>query len=271
MVMNSLRDHRSALLAVAAMILAAALAGLSLDLAWQAAAAAAIAVTLAVAFAAGYRYATRSRLGGLSEGFWREQRERARRLSIHADVPWLFNRWYFDFRLSEEIERGRRYDFQLAVLLIRLEGSPAALEMLGAKLVQDLSVGLRPFDIPARLSDSEYVVCMIQCDQAGAEAAARRLNIEHEFEARVAVAVFPEEEPSRTRSTASPSSGWQRQWSLPLPSRLQHKALHEALLDWPPRRRSRSRGWSVLTARRRTVRMCSAHAEMSGGASRKGL
>ena len=122
--------------------------------------------------------------------------------------------------------------------------------MLGAKLVQDLSVGLRPFDIPARLSDSEYVVCMIQCDQAGAEAAARRLDIEHEFEARVAVAVFPEEEPSRTRSTASPSSGWQRQSSLPLPSRLQHKALHEALLDWPPRRRSRSRGWSVLTARR---------------------
>jgi len=193
MVMDSLRDHRIALLAVAATILAAALAGLALDLAWQAAAVGAIAVTVAGAFAAGYRYATRSRLGGLSEGFWREQRERARRLSIHADVPWLFNRWYFDFRLSEEIERGRRYGFQLAVLLIRLEGSPATLEMLGAKLVQDLSVGLRPFDIPARLSDSEYVVCMIQCDQAGAAAAARRLDIEHEFEARVAVAVFPED------------------------------------------------------------------------------
>ncbi len=120
------------------------------------------------------------------------ERERARRLTMHADAPWVFNRWYFDFRLNEEVERCRRYGFSLTLLLIRLpQAREAEVRIKTSELVQRLSTGLRPFDIPAQLSDSEYIVCLIQCDRYGAESVARRLGLADAFDAHAALAVLP--------------------------------------------------------------------------------
>ena len=148
----------------------------------------------AVAFVAGHRFGWRKgRASGPSGVFWQEQRERARRLSIYAEVPWVFNRWYFDFRLKEEIERCRRYGFNLAVLRLALDAPEPDAELLASRLVECLAGDLRPFDAPARLTDTDYVVCLLQCDREGADAVVNRLDVKREFAARHGVAVFPDD------------------------------------------------------------------------------
>jgi GGDEF domain-containing protein len=174
-------------------IVAAPLCWLVSRLAGAEAVAVVVTLAVAVAFLVGSRAQVTEEPGGerLNTGYWREQRERARRLAIHADTPWVFNRWYFEFRVREEIQRCKRYGFQLAVLLIRLEyGKELDMELAESRLMRLLSTGLRPFDVPARLSAGNYGICLIQCDAAGAAAVLQRLGLDREFQAATGVAVY---------------------------------------------------------------------------------
>jgi diguanylate cyclase (GGDEF)-like protein len=112
-------------------------------------------------------------------------------LATVDSVTALFNRRYFETRLEAEIERARRQQQDLAVLLIdiddfkrvndtrgHLEGDRILREVAGV-----LRAGVRIFDVCARYGGEEFVIVMPAATEIVARQVAERirLNIEQSF------------------------------------------------------------------------------------------
>jgi GGDEF domain-containing protein len=102
-----------------------------------------------------------------------------RRLAIVDPETTLLKRWYFDLRLTEEINRSHRYGSKLAVLSVRRadEPQPGSGET-EVDFVQVFTRRMRSVDFATRISSGVYCVCMPHTDAAGAHAAAARLSDE---------------------------------------------------------------------------------------------
>ena len=100
-------------------------------------------------------------------------------------VTGLFNRRYFETRLEAEVERARRQDQALALLLIdiddfkRVNDTRGHLE--GDRTLRDvadlLRAGVRIFDICARYGGEEFVIVMPGASVAVAQQVAERIRV----------------------------------------------------------------------------------------------
>jgi transcriptional regulator with PAS, ATPase and Fis domain len=92
-----------------------------------------------------------------------------------------------DDRLEAELDRGARFHRPLALLMLRLEGAPSAVD----PAVDRVAAGLRRMDLVAEYAADELAVLLPEAERAEAEAIAGRLVRDAAVEARVGVAVAP--------------------------------------------------------------------------------
>lgn len=123
-----------------------------------------------------------------------------RRSAIFDQTTNLYHRWYLDLRLEEEAERCKRYNYSIAVLVLR-----AGLIDLSAFSVDDwrglavetarlTATAVRNVDLSAALSPMEYAICLIYCDRAGAERALSRLvSVLSDHECQAGISVYPDD------------------------------------------------------------------------------
>lgn len=116
------------------------------------------------------------------------------RPAIYDPLSGLLCRWYFDLRLTEEIERSGRYGLQFSVLYIALETdsypTPTA---LAADVGPRLREAVRASDLCADLGNKKFVVIMPQTGRTGAVTAVNRLvRLLAQLEPQIGLACFPE-------------------------------------------------------------------------------
>lgn len=96
----------------------------------------------------------------------------------------LWNRRYFDMRLTEEIERSKRSKSSLCLALIDADNLKEVNDQYGhsvgdeliQKLADVLHSNTRPFDTAARWGGDEFAVIFPDTDAAGALAVAERVR-----------------------------------------------------------------------------------------------
>lgn len=110
--------------------------------------------------------------------------EELKRLAITDELTGLYNRRYFKFRLNEEMERARRSDREMAVLLLDLDGLKSVNDLYGHlrgdRLLMDfaeiLSSSVRPFDLVARFAGDEFIILLPECGQRDVLIIAERIR-----------------------------------------------------------------------------------------------
>jgi GGDEF domain-containing protein len=127
-------------------------------------------------------------------------RNDTKRHAIREEGTGLYNRWYLEKRIEQEAMRCDRYDHSMAVVVLRagvvdladfsLDGWQAQSAATAERCVKVV----RNVDLSAFLAPFEFAICLVQCDQEGAERALYRLQQElHEFQVDAGVAVYPED------------------------------------------------------------------------------
>ncbi len=114
-----------------------------------------------------------------------QAREQLHRAAIRDSLTQLYNRRFFLSRLDTEIERARRTQQSLSLLLIDVDHFKSindtyghatgddVLERLAALLID----AMRPYDLVARYGGEEFVALMPGADLVHAEAAAERIRL----------------------------------------------------------------------------------------------
>jgi diguanylate cyclase (GGDEF)-like protein len=141
--------------------------------------------------------------------------ERVRQLAYRDGLTGIFNRRFFEMRILEELERSRRYDSVLSVLLLDLDGYKGLNDefghLLGDEALRQVSAlflqQVRKADIVCRYGGDEFAVLLPETSGQQALAAAEKLRrtvAEWEFPGvprpltlSVGVACFPDN--GRTR------------------------------------------------------------------------
>lgn len=106
----------------------------------------------------------------------------ARRTGLYDDVLGLYQAWYLELRLVEEMARCLRYDLSLALIVVKLDNNLASnLASNGwqgdaSQAAYSTAKSIRAVDLAAALGPSEFAVCLIHCDEEGAETARSRLT-----------------------------------------------------------------------------------------------
>ncbi|MGE3179034.1 MAG: diguanylate cyclase [Vicinamibacterales bacterium] len=99
-------------------------------------------------------------------------------------VSGLFNRRYFHVRLEEELQRSRRHEIPLALLMMDIDDFKAVNDMYG-HLVGDSVIretaeivrrAVRVFDVCTRFGGEEFAVIMPASSEEGAAAVAERIR-----------------------------------------------------------------------------------------------
>ena len=137
-----------------------------------------------------------SRTNGIDQ--IRRQVDGLRRTVLYDGEVGLYQRWYFELRLKEEMDRCLRYKLSMAVLVVvvapHLEQSEQELQRQAAATAYVTSREVRSVDLTAALGFNEYGVCLVHCDRVGAEAARKRLRSSlKDYECAVGIALFPED------------------------------------------------------------------------------
>lgn len=114
-----------------------------------------------------------------------QQRERQLQLLATTDgLTGLANRRHFDENLKMELERAKRYERELAVFMLDVDGLKDVNDTNGhqcgdvvligvASLLQD---ALRPSDLAARYGGDEFVVVLPETDARSAHSVAERIQ-----------------------------------------------------------------------------------------------
>ncbi len=107
-----------------------------------------------------------------------------RELAITDDMTGLNNRYYFDRRVAEEIERSERYDTPLAMMIFDLDRFKNINDTWGHDIGDKVLISvttvaknnIRKPDILARWGGEEFVILVPQTDLLGAAALSEKLR-----------------------------------------------------------------------------------------------
>jgi diguanylate cyclase (GGDEF)-like protein len=116
---------------------------------------------------------------------------RLKETSFKDDVTGLYNRRFFSIRLEEEMQRHRRFNHPVSVVLVDLDGFKAVNDDMGhavgddtlRDIAQILMKHSRGINVVARYGGDEFAVLLVETSLAGARLYADRL--------RQVVATFP--------------------------------------------------------------------------------
>jgi GGDEF domain-containing protein len=107
--------------------------------------------------------------------------EKIRRTALFDAELGVYQSWYFELRLGEEIDRCRRYGDPLTVLVLKIlpeevgEENVAGWRASAAQAAHMTAQTVRTVDLTASLGPMEFGICLIHCDEDGAAAARKRL------------------------------------------------------------------------------------------------
>jgi diguanylate cyclase (GGDEF)-like protein len=135
-----------------------------------------------------------------------KQVDGARKAAIVDSNLGLYQRWYLETRLKQEIARCRRYGLSLALIVVRFEQrgearfTEASWQTQAEEAARTLGTKVRNVDLAAIVGEREFAVSLVHCDRRGAEVAMERLSqalSAHDF--KMGLTVFPDDdaEPAR--------------------------------------------------------------------------
>ena len=109
---------------------------------------------------------------------------RLKETSFKDEVTGLYNRRFFSIRLEEEMQRHRRFNHPVSVVLMDLDGFKAVNDELGHAVgdetLRDISQILmkhsRGINVVARYGGDEFVVLLVETSKAGARLYADRIR-----------------------------------------------------------------------------------------------
>jgi GGDEF domain-containing protein len=163
--------------------------------------AAPVAALAGAAATAGWMKATSNRDEGVPRATFAKMLERqvesGRRISIQDRSTGLLQKWYFDLRVAEEVNRCKRYGVPMALVRLSAAGGAQG-DTWGSErewqLAQEVSKHLRAVDISTRSGPLEFLVCLPHTDLRGAQKAARRLLADLEgWSMRASFATHPQD------------------------------------------------------------------------------
>jgi len=111
----------------------------------------------------------------------KDEAEGIRRTALFDADLGVYQAWYFELRLREEIDRSRRYGQPVTVLVLKVLPEDVNGEDLvswrtsAAQAAYMTARTVRTVDLTASLGPMEFGVCLIHCDEDGAAAARMRL------------------------------------------------------------------------------------------------
>lgn len=136
-----------------------------------------------------------------------KQVEGARKSAIYDPNLGLYQRWYLETRLKQEIARSRRYGLSLALIVVRFEQRGAARltdtewQAQAVEAARTLGTGVRNVDLAAIIGEREFAISLVHCERRGAEIAMERLSqvLGERFDFKMGLTVFPDDdaEPAR--------------------------------------------------------------------------
>jgi GGDEF domain-containing protein len=131
----------------------------------------------------------------------------ARKSAIYDPNVGLYQRWYLETRLKQEIARSRRYGLSLALIVVRFEQRGSAKlsddewQSQAVEAARMLGTRVRNVDLAANLGEREFAISLVHCDRRGAELAMERLSeaLGERFDFKMGLTVFPDDdaEPGR--------------------------------------------------------------------------
>jgi len=100
-------------------------------------------------------------------------------------VSGLFNRRYFHVRLEEELQRSRRHEIPLALLMMDIDDFKAVNDIYGhlagdgviKETAEIVRRAVRVFDVCTRFGGEEFAVIMPASSEEGASAVAERIRV----------------------------------------------------------------------------------------------
>ncbi|MGH7300973.1 MAG: diguanylate cyclase, partial [Candidatus Rokuibacteriota bacterium] len=109
---------------------------------------------------------------------------RLKETSFKDEVTGLYNRRFFSIRLEEEMQRHRRFNHPVSVVLMDLDGFKAVNDELGhavgdeslRDVAQILVKHSRGINVVARYGGDEFVVLLVETSRAGARLYADRIR-----------------------------------------------------------------------------------------------
>src|SRR5205807_7379768 len=109
---------------------------------------------------------------------------RLKETSFKDEVTGLYNRRFFSIRLEEEMQRHRRFNHPVSVVLMDLDGFKAVNDELGHAVgdetLRDISQILmkhsRGINVVSRYGGDEFVVLLVETSKAGARLYADRIR-----------------------------------------------------------------------------------------------
>ncbi|OLC12084.1 MAG: hypothetical protein AUH29_17495 [Candidatus Rokubacteria bacterium 13_1_40CM_69_27] len=109
---------------------------------------------------------------------------RLKETSFKDEVTGLYNRRFFSIRLEEEMQRHRRFNHPVSVVLMDLDGFKAVNDDLGhavgdetlREVAQILVKHSRGINVVARYGGDEFVVLLVETSRAGARLYADRIR-----------------------------------------------------------------------------------------------
>ena len=131
----------------------------------------------------------------------------ARKSAIYDPNLGLYQRWYLENRLKQELARSRRYGLSLSLIVVRFEQrgnvrlSDEQWQAQAVEAARTLGGTVRNVDLAAIIGEREFALSLVHCDRKGAEIAMERLShaLGETYDFKMGLTVFPDDdaEPAR--------------------------------------------------------------------------
>jgi GGDEF domain-containing protein len=131
----------------------------------------------------------------------------ARKSAIYDANLGLYQRWYLENRLKQELARSRRYGLSLSLIVVRFEQrgnvrlSDEHWQAQAVEAARTVGGSVRNVDLAAIIGEREFALSLVHCDRKGAEIAMERLSqaLGEAYDFKMGLTVFPDDdaEPAR--------------------------------------------------------------------------